>query len=257
MDLTFNKMKPLRNFQNVADQIQEAIINGRLKAGDKLPSEMKLKDMFETSRGTIREALRVLEQQGLIDIRTGVNGGAIVRDLSTEKIAEGLDLLMQYQKVSPRHLEEFRHEVEGRVTALAAERATKRDIQRLKHILAEALDQLEKGADGQKDFFRLDVKLHIALAEISRNPLFSAVLKMIHENILGRWLQVSSSHENILRQNYDDLCNIVNAVERGEANESRLLAHDHVRRFHRYMKKGTEYPKNVKKENYDGPTILY
>jgi GntR family transcriptional repressor for pyruvate dehydrogenase complex len=238
MELTFNKMKPLRNFQNVADQIQDAIIDGRLKAGDKLPSEMKLKDMFETSRGTIREALRVLEQRGLIDIKTGVSGGAIVRDLSTEKITEGLDLLMQYQKVSPKHLEEFRHEVEGRVTALATERATKRDIQRLKGILSEARDQLEKGTDGQKDFFRIDVKLHIALAEIARNPLFTAVLQMIHENILGRWLQVSPSDENILKENYEDLCDIVSAVERGEANEARLLAHDHVRRFHRYMKTG-------------------
>jgi GntR family transcriptional repressor for pyruvate dehydrogenase complex len=245
MELTFNKMKPLRNFQNVADQIQEAIIDGRLKAGDKLPSEMKLKDMFETSRGTIREALRVLEQRGLIDIKTGVSGGATIRDLSTEKITEGLDLLIQYQKVSAKHLEEFRHEVEGRVTALATERATKRDIQRLKGILCEARDQLEKGTDGQKDFFRIDVKLHIALAEIARNPLFTAVLQMIHENILGRWLQVSPSDENILKENYEDLCDIVSAVERGEANEARLLAHDHVRRFHRYMRRGNRKPKKA------------
>lgn len=236
MELTFNKMKPLRNFQNVADQIQEAIIDGRLKAGDKLPSEMKLKDMFDTSRGTIREALRVLEQRGLIDIKTGVSGGATVRDLSTEKITEGLDLLMQYQKVSAKHLEEFRHEVEGRVTALATERATKRDIQRLKGILAEAQEQLERGAETSKEFFRTDVRLHIALAEIARNPLFVAVLQMIHENILGRWLQVSPSDENILKENYQDLCGIVSAVEHGEANEARLLAQDHVRRFQRYMK---------------------
>ena len=237
MELGFNKLKPLRNFQNVADQIQEAIIDGRLKAGDKLPSEMKLKDVFDTSRGTIREALRVLEQRGLIDIKTGVSGGAIVRDLSTEKITEGLDLLMQYQKVSPKHLAEFRHEVEGRVTALAAERATKRDIRRLKGILAEAREQLEKGPDSRGEFFRTDVKLHITLAEIARNPLFTAVLQMVHENILGRWLQVSPGDENILRENYKDLYDIVSAVERGEANEARLLAHDHVRRFHRYMRR--------------------
>jgi len=150
---------------------------------------------------------------------------------------------MRYQKVSPRHLEEFRLEVEGRVTALATERATKRDIQRLKYLLSEARDQIEKGFDGQKGFFRIDVKLHIALAEIARNPLFSAVLQMIHENILGRRLRVSVSDENILRENYEDLCNIVSAVESGEANEARLLAHDHVRRFHRYMKKGNRKPK--------------
>jgi len=246
MELKFRKIQPLRSFQNVADQIQEAIIEGRLKTGDKLPSEMKLKDMFDTSRGTIREALRVLEQRGLIDIKTGVSGGAIVRDLSTEKITEGLDLLMQYQKVSPKHLEEFRHEVEGKVTALAAERATKRDIENLKRILAEARDQLGKGTGGYKEFFHIDVELHIALAQIARNPLFIAVLQMIHENILDRWLQVTPSDKDILRENYEDLCDIVSAVERGKADESRLLAHDHVRRFHRYMRRKVQTHKEVR-----------
>lgn len=249
MALIFNKTKTVRTFQNIVEQIQDAIIDGRLKAGDKLPSEMKLKDMFDTSRGTIREALRVLEQRGLIDIKTGVSGGAFIRDLTTEKITEGLDLLMQYQKVSPKHLEEFRHEIEGRVTALAAERAKKKDVQRLKHILSEAREQLEKGVNGQKDFFRIDVKLHIALAHISRNPLFTAVLQMVHENILGRWLQVAPSDDAILKENYDDLCDIVSSVERGEANEARLLAYEHVRRFHRYMRKAKpnrENPSNKK-----------
>ena len=52
---------------------------------------------------------------------------------------------------------------------------------------------------------------------------------MVHENILGRWLQVSLSDENIMTENYEDLCYIVTAVERGKANETRLLEHDHVR----------------------------
>jgi len=56
MQLKFEKMKPSRSFQHVADQIQAAILDGTLKSGDKLPAEMKLKDMFDTSRGTVREA---------------------------------------------------------------------------------------------------------------------------------------------------------------------------------------------------------
>ncbi len=92
MALKFKKSKPTRIFQDVVDQIQRAIIDGSLKPGDVLPSEMKLKEMFSTSRGTIREALRILEQKGLVDIKTGVGGGAIIKTVDTEKIAEGLDL---------------------------------------------------------------------------------------------------------------------------------------------------------------------
>ena len=91
VDLQFKRTKPVRIFQSVVDQIQAAILDGRLAPGDVLPSEMKLKDMFATSRGTIREALRVLEQKGLVDIKTGVAGGAVVRAPNTEKLTEGLD----------------------------------------------------------------------------------------------------------------------------------------------------------------------
>ncbi len=64
MSLTFRKAKQSRIFQDVVNQIQEAILDGHLNAGDKLPSERELGEMLGTSRGTLREALRVLEPKG-------------------------------------------------------------------------------------------------------------------------------------------------------------------------------------------------
>jgi len=93
----FQEAKQNRIFQDVIVQIQEAILQGKLKAGDKLPPERELKEMFKTSRGTLREALRVLEQKGLIRIKTGVNGGAIVKPLTTHQVSESLALLIRYQ----------------------------------------------------------------------------------------------------------------------------------------------------------------
>ena len=66
----FIKAKQSRVFQDVVEQIQNAIISGKLEPGSKLPAERELKDMFNTSRGTLREALRVLEQKGLIGTQT-------------------------------------------------------------------------------------------------------------------------------------------------------------------------------------------
>ena len=74
----FEAAKQTKVFQNVVEQIQEAILDGRLTTGQTLPAERELKEMFSISRGTLREALRVLEQKGLIEIRLGVNGGAVV-----------------------------------------------------------------------------------------------------------------------------------------------------------------------------------
>ena len=87
MSALFRKAKQSRIFQDVVDQIQGAILDGQIKPGDKLPAERELGEMLGTSRGTLREALRVLEQKGLIEIRLGVGGGAIVKDPSDERIA--------------------------------------------------------------------------------------------------------------------------------------------------------------------------
>jgi GntR family transcriptional repressor for pyruvate dehydrogenase complex len=236
MKLTFKKAKSNRIFQHVADQIQAAILDGSLKAGDTLPSEMKLKDMFETSRGTVREALRVLEQKGLIDIKTGVGGGAAVKKVNIEKITEDLDLLIQYQVVTYDHLAEFREGVEGIVAALASRRAKKGDIVRLKGLLAEARDLLDGENPDKASLVRVDMKLHIALAEIARNPVYLANLQMVHEKILGAYDRFSLSRKHVLEENYKDLLDIVQAVETGEADRARTLAQKHVRRFNRYMK---------------------
>jgi DNA-binding FadR family transcriptional regulator len=96
----FGKAKQNRVFQDVVDQIQDAILQGTLKPGDKLPPERELTEMFGASGGTLREALRILEQKGLITIKAGVAGGAVANALTTDQASRRLDLLTRYQKVS-------------------------------------------------------------------------------------------------------------------------------------------------------------
>lgn len=231
MELKFKKYKPGRIFQNVVAQIQKSIMDGTLRPGDTLPSEMKLKDMFETSRGTVREALRVLEQKGLIDIRTGASGGAVVKDVGTEQITESLSLLMQYRKVTLDNIAEFREGVEGSVAALAAEKASKEDILRLRSLLKriEALFPMETSF--LEAFIEIDIELHVALAEIARNPIYLANVRMIHEVILGDEVDFSAKDKSVLIDNHRDLTALVAAIENGDAQEARKRAHDHVRRF--------------------------
>ncbi|GBC62336.1 FadR family transcriptional regulator [Desulfonema ishimotonii] len=235
------KLKPTRIFQCVVDQIQTAILDGTLRPGDVLPPEMKLKEMFDTSRGTIREALRVLEQKGLVNIRTGVGGGAIVKAPDTDKVSESLSLFVQTRSVSHHRLAEFREGVEGIVTALAADRATEKDIRRLRKILSQARTLLEKDSTDWKNFTRLDVQLHIAVAEIADNPVFVAALKMVHDNIMGSCerFSISFSAES-LGENYRDLCNIVDAISEGDASRAKRLAREHVRKFTQIMKAASQ-----------------
>ena len=236
MALEFQKIAPTRVFQSVVDQIQAAILDGRLKAGDQLPAEMKLKEMFQTSRGTVREALRVLEQKGLIAIRTGAAGGAVVCVPDESKITESLDLLVQCRKVTFDQLARFREEVEGGVAALAAASARQKDIDRLKALLEEARRLADGKSIDPKAFSRLDVRFHIAMAEIAANPLFVAVLRMVHENVLEAFERFSLTR-NLLRENFQDLCDIVDAVKKHDTDRARLMARNHVRRFNEHLKK--------------------
>lgn len=120
------------------EQIQDAILTRELPPGSKLPAERELKEMFNTSRGTLREALRVLEQKGLIEIKLGVNGGAIVKQIDTDPLMESLALLIQSGNVSLTHLSEFRIKIEGSLMELATKRATLKDIEELERMQARA-----------------------------------------------------------------------------------------------------------------------
>ena len=130
----FQAAKQTKVFQDVVEQIQEAIFDGRLETGQILPAERELKEMFNISRGTLREALRVLEQKGLIEIKLGVGGGSVIKAVDTEQISESLGLLIRSQKVSLNHLAQFREDVEGIIAAHAAQWHGKEDIKKLKQL---------------------------------------------------------------------------------------------------------------------------
>jgi len=233
----FQTAKQTKVFQDVVEQIQEAIFDGRLETGQTLPAERELKTMFNISRGTLREALRVLEQKGLIEIKLGVGGGSIVKAVDTEQVSESLGLLIRSQKVSLNHLAQFREDVEGIIAAHAAQWHGQEDIKKLKQLLAKALQCVERGRSRRNAFIDIDKQIHMAIAEITGNPIYISVLHSIHENIHRYYDRFLSMAQPELEENYRDLCEIVAAIENSRADRARELAQQHVKRFNRYMKK--------------------
>jgi len=232
----FRAARQNRIFQDVVDQIQEAILGGSLKPGDMLPPERELKEAFAISRGTLREALRVLEQKGLIEIRLGVNGGAVVKAEDTaSQFSDSLELLIRFQKISLTHLAEFREGVEGTVAAVAAERASPDDIVNLEALLEKARVHVGRGADGWNDFLIVDQQFHQELARITGNPIYIFVNKMVHDNIQRYYDDFLPPDEARLNENFKDLCSIVELVKKGQAADVRMLAQKHVRRFNEHM----------------------
>jgi len=235
MGTIFRAAKQNRIFQDVVDQIQEAIIDGRLKVGDMLPAERELKDMLKISRGTLREALRVLEQKGLIEIKLGVGGGAMVRDINMEPVSESLGLLIRSRKVSLNHLAEFRAGIEGTVASIAAQRATEKDIETLENLLVEAKTFVDAGAEHWKDFVQVDKNFHQTLSNISGNPLYIITHQLVHDNIQQYYDIFLPGDKKRLEENYQDLAKILGYMKQGDTEGAREQAKRHVRRFNEYM----------------------
>lgn len=237
MSLLFRKAKQNRIFQDVVEQIQGAILDGRIKPGDKLPAERELGEIFGTSRGTLREALRVLEQKGLIEIRLGVGGGAIARDPGGKQITESLAMLIRSQKISLHHLAEFREDVESTVAGMAARRATADEIQHLRDLLSRAEAYWRAGVGRFPEFMRVDEKMHMALASISGNPVYELILRTVHDNIYIYYDRFLPSGKDNMDENFQDLKQLVDAVAEGHVEQASKLAGDHIRKFNNFMEK--------------------
>jgi len=234
----FKKAKQSRVFQDVVEQIQDAILSGKLEPGTKLPAERELKDMFNTSRGTLREALRVLEQKGLIEIKLGVAGGAIVKQIDAEPVMQSLALLIRSGDVSLDHLAEFRIKIEGSIVELAAQRATPQDIQTMEEMFQKAKACFEQ-ADW-KTFLKTDELIHAYFGTMSRNPVFQFLQQSIHDNIHNYYeYYLPMNHDRTL-ENLNDLEKIIAAIKAGDGGTASTLIMDHVARFNKKMTRKTD-----------------
>jgi DNA-binding FadR family transcriptional regulator len=233
----FQTAKPKKVFQEVVNQIEEAILAGRIETGQTLPSERELKGMFQISRGTLREALRVLEQKGLIEIRLGVGGGSVVKAVQADRVSESLGLLIRSQKVSLNHLAEFRESLEGSVAAQAADRRTAGDVGKLYDLLEAARACVDSDRQQRDTLLEIDKQIHMVIAGITRNPIYVSILTSIHDNIHRYYDRFLSMDGSELRENYRDLCELVAAIEKGSADTARRLACEHVRRFNGHMQR--------------------
>ena len=229
----FKKAKQTRVFQDVVEQIQTVILSGKLEPGSKLPAERALKDMFNTSRGTLREALRVLEQKGLIDIKLGVAGGAIVKRIDTEPIIESLALLIRSGNVSLQHIAEFRIQIEGSIMELAAQRATQEDIHKLEALFNEAKACYKKNE--WENFLKIDEKMHTHIGIMTRNPVFQFVQKSIHDNIHQYYEEHLSMNKKRALENLTDFEKIIAALKTDDAKTASSIIMDHVKRFNDKM----------------------
>jgi len=245
MDSLFQRAKQNHMYQDVVEQMQTAIAEGRMCPGELLPSNQELCEIFRTNEDTLHEALRILEQKGLIETRLEEGGGVFVKDANAELMAENLAMLIRSYTISLEHLTEFRETVEGTVAGLAARRSTASDNQKMAKLIEEAALCMEKGLDGWNSLVQIDEKIHMEIANIAGNPLFTFVLRSIHDSIHRYYDKFLIIGETEMDENFQDLHLIVEAIADRDAERAQHYAAEHVRRFSRYMEQKKRSTPNI------------
>lgn len=165
--------------QLIIKQIRNAILQGKIAPGQKLPSSSELMDKFNVSRATLREALRALEYLGLVDIRKGAKGGIYACEVDSKVSRESLINFFYFKNVSVQHLSEVRRILEPYVAKVAARKISAEGIDQLVTINQRCEAALAKG---QHDKVSKDlIHFHRVIAQCTENPVLIFILSFVED----------------------------------------------------------------------------
>jgi DNA-binding FadR family transcriptional regulator len=166
----FEPAKRVRAYESVVSQLEQRILRGHLEPGSRLPAERSLMEEFQVSRATIREALRVAESMGLIEVRHSNQGGPMVTAEPFRGVSRAFESLLVTEVGSLADLVELRMVVEGTAALLAASRP-KSALRRLERAFDDMLT-----AETVEAFAEADVDFHLKTAEAGGNPALTLVI---------------------------------------------------------------------------------
>ncbi len=201
----YTPIQSVRVFEQVAEQIEKRILDGELRSGDRLPTERHLAEQFHVSRTAVREAMKILAQKGLVDMRPG--RGTIVIDGANAAMQDSIDLVMKLrlgEVGGSNNLVEVREILEIEIAALAAARATEKEIAAMR----EAVKIMDESLDDADAFIAADNRFHEALAQATQNTLIFILVNSI---------------VNLLSEQRKQIFDVEGGPQRGQIHHKRIL----------------------------------
>ena len=230
-------VKARRRPDEIADRIKDVIRSDALKPGDRLPQEKELIDHFKAAKGTVREAMKALETQGLIFTRSGPGGGAFVAEPSAQHAMEMLGSYFFFQQPKLEEIYVIRKRLEPEVGALLCGRLTSDDIARLENTM-RIYDRPPVNLDDQYHQRVTELEFHSLLAQLCPDRLLGFICGLTH-NLL-RNLPVAreiyadpspaSREEGLVFQH-----RLLTALIENRSEDARRIAHEHMVCAEKYM----------------------
>lgn len=228
----FSRVNVDRVSQAIVDQIKLLIRDGRLKPGDRLPSERELCQQFGVSRVTVREALRILEASGLVTIRVGAHGGAFLTTPSAERLGEGLADLLSLTKLTAADATEARMVVELGILPLVVERATEEDVA----ALMEMVDEGAKALKEDRYEMGMSAAFHIRVAACTHNPAIEMLVQSFHGPLLMSLERAHSAAPLMGRRGTDEHRKLAQAIAKRDLATATSVMEAHISRTAKRVK---------------------
>ncbi len=193
----FRPIKTRRIFEEVCDSIRDKLIKGELKAGDRLPSEREMSEMFDVSRTALREAIRSLEIAGIVELRKGSKGGAFITKSGVGQLTQTFRDMLDFGRVSLATLLEARLMVMDAVVRAACERAGDADLDKLKRNIRETIELTKQGRYEERTLKA--VEFSTLLAESTGNQVMSTVVEAM-ASVIRRFVMVAGppAHDPVI-----------------------------------------------------------
>ena len=229
----FKRVSPkMRMPEAIAQQIEEQIYRGQLLPDEMLPSESALMKEFGVGRNTVREALRMLEASGLVSVRQGSHGGAIIKGFTAEFVSDFLIKAFRLGGISAEAFHEFRLAIEPSVAEFIA---MKKDldpvlISRMEGNIEQSKKLLDSGiptVHGNMDF-------HVLLAEATGNQLFVIILRTLRA---GLDMIAPESEEGFRFETIEYHGRILDAIKAGDSKSAKELMHEHLLQIREVIRK--------------------
>jgi len=229
-EITFTPIETQRASEAIYKQISDKITNGELQPGDRLPSERAMMDLFQRSRPTIREALRMLERNGLVQIIPGTRG-ALVTTPGSSTLSESLENLLSMDSLSEEDILECRETLEKQASVWACERRTEDELNHMETIL----QGLREDADIE-DVIRNDLDFHTAIADASHNRFMHIVNGVLHKAVWNRLrlafdAATARERKRMVKEIIEKHREIFECIRSGDAEKCVAAMEDHMRRF--------------------------
>jgi GntR family transcriptional regulator, transcriptional repressor for pyruvate dehydrogenase complex len=212
--------------QAIVEQVKLLLRQGRLKPGDRLPSERELCERFGVSRVTVREALRVLEAGGLIDIRVGARGGAFITSPTSQQIGEGLADLLNLSPLTAIDVTEARQVFELGIVPLVVDRATDEDIAALRDMVRVHQAALDRG----EYVMSMSADFHVRVAACTHNPAIEMLVQSFHGPLLMSLLTAQVVEPLMGHRGSEEHSAFVDAIASRDVEWARSIMREHLQR---------------------------